>query len=307
MIFKIEFRAMGSQILAALDTNQENSAVLKRVPGWFDRWEDSLSRFRPDSELNRLNNSSGAPIKVSRTLWDVLTLGLEEANESGGIVTPEVLDSMEAIGYDRTFDLVSAGSNILRDYAMGGARLDEIILEPATRTVTLPRGLRLDFGGFGKGWAAHQAMDKMSKFGPALVDAGGDIAVSGPLTDGSAWPVGVEAPFEPGEAKHVLALNKIGVATSGRDRRRWMAGGNWQHHIIDPRTGRSAVTDILTTTILAPDVIEAEMAAKTVFIQGSRAGLNWLEGRPHLSGMIALENGDILRTKSFNQFIWRVS
>jgi thiamine biosynthesis lipoprotein len=304
MIYKVEFPAMGSQILAALETGEEQSAILKRVPGWFDRWEDALSRFRPESELNRLNASSGNRLRVSRTLWDVLSLSLRVAADSGGIVTPEVLDSMEAIGYDRDFDLVSSQGSPLRDLEFGISRLDGILLDPSTRTVTLPPGLRLDFGGFGKGWAAHQAMRRLSKYGPALVDAGGDIAVSGPLFNGGSWPVGVEGPFERGVAKQLLALTKIGVATSGRDHRRWMAGGRRQHHIIDPRTGRSAVTDILTATILAPDVIEAEMSAKTVFIQGSRAGLQWLEDRPHLSGMVVLEDGQQLSTSRFSNYLW---
>ena len=304
MIYKVEFPAMGSQVLAALETGEEQSTVLKRVPGWFDRWENSLSRFRPESELNRLNASSEVPFRASRTLWEVLTLSLREAADSGGIVTPEVLDSMEAIGYDRDFDLVLSQGSPLRDFEFGVSRLDEILLDSSTRIVTLPHGLRLDFGGFGKGWSAHQAMRRLSKYGPALVDAGGDIAVSGPLSDGCSWPVGVEGPFERGVAKQLLALTRVGVATSGRDHRRWMAGGRLQHHIIDPRTGRSAVTDILTATILAPDVIEAEMAAKTVFIQGSRAGFQWLEDRPHLSGMVVLEDGQHLSTSRFSNFLW---
>jgi thiamine biosynthesis lipoprotein len=306
MIFKIEFPAMGSQILAAVETNEERSSVLHRVPGWFDRWEDSLSRFRPGSELNRVNAANGFPVRVSRTFWQVLTLSLREVDESGGVVTPEVLDSMEAIGYDQTFEQVTSRGGIYRDFEASTSRLDMILLDPSTRTVTLPAGLRLDFGGFGKGWAAQQAMRKLSKYGSALVDAGGDIAVSGPLSDGSAWPVGVEAPFERGVAKHLLALSKVGVATSGRDHRRWIAGGAWQHHIIDPRTGRAAVTDILSATILAPNVIEAEMAAKTVFIRGSRNGMQWLADRPHLSGLIVLDSGQTLLTSRFENYLWSI-
>ncbi len=274
------------------------------MPGWFDRWEDSLSRFRPDSELNRVNGANGIPVKVTRTFWQVLTLSLREANESGGVVTPEVLDSLEAIGYDRTFELVPSQGAAIREFEVSTSRLDMILLDPSTRTVTLPAGLRLDFGGFGKGWAAHQAMRRLSKYGPSLVDAGGDIAISGPLSDGSLWPVGVEAPFERGVAKHLLALSQVGLATSGQDHRRWMAGGAWQHHIIDPRTGRSAATDILSATILAPNVIEAEMASKTVFIQGSLNGIRWLEGRPQLSGLIVLENGQTFRTPRFDNYLW---
>src|SRR5512137_1408996 len=148
MVFKIEFHAMGSEVMAALDTSEVNSHVLERVPDWFDSWEDSLSRFRPDSELNRVNAASGKPVKVSRTFWEVLLLSLKGAAESEAIVTPEVLDSMEAIGYDRSFDLISSAPGTLGDFNPVISRLDEIQLDTATRTVTLPTGLRLDFGGF---------------------------------------------------------------------------------------------------------------------------------------------------------------
>jgi thiamine biosynthesis lipoprotein len=307
MVLKIEFRAMGSDIMAALDTSEENSGVLERVPGWFDRWEDSLSRFRPGSELNRVNAACGKPVRVSRTFWEVLQLSLRGAAESEAIVTPEVLDSMEAIGYDRSFDLFASERIALREFNPRGSRLDEIQLDPSTRTVILPAGLRLDFGGFGKGWAAHQAMARLRKYGPALVNAGGDIAASGPLNDQTPWPVGVEAPFERGMAKQVLAIQKNGLATSGRDHRRWMAGGAWQHHIIDPRSGRSAVTDILIATILAPTVMEAELAAKTVFIKGSRNGETWLMEHPRFSGMIILESGESRFFNNFSDFFWRES
>lgn len=305
MIFKIDFRAMGSEVTAALDTSEEKSHVLQRVPGWFESWESSLSRFRPGSELNRVNASEGKPVRVSRVFWEVLLLSLRGAADSGGAVTPQVLDALESIGYDRSIELFSPGGINTREYEPSVSCLDEIILDSVTRTVILPRGLRLDFGGFGKGWAANQAMRRLSKYGPALVNAGGDIASSGPLSDLSPWPVGIEAPFERGVARQVLALRRSGVATSGRDHRRWKSSSGWQHHIIDPRTGRSAVTDIMTATILAPTVIEAELAAKTVFIKGSREGEAWLRQKPGLCGLIVLENGESIPVNNFNRHFWK--
>ncbi len=299
MVFKIEFRAMGSEVMAMLDTSETNARILERVPGWFNEWEDALSRFRPGSELNRVNASSGKPVQISKTFWEVLQLSLRGAVESEATVTPEVLDSMEAIGYDRTFDQISSTPVNLGEFAPVTSRLYEIQLEPANRTVTLPTGMRLDFGGFGKGWAADKAMRRLKRYGSALVNAGGDVAASGPLLNHSAWPVGVEAPFERGLATRILAIQRNGVATSGRDHRRWMAGGSWQHHIIDPRTGRPAMTDILSATILAPTVMEAELAAKTVFIKGSRGGESWLGTHPRYAGLIFLENGDYRIVNNF--------
>ena len=68
-----------------------------------------------------------------------------------------------------------------------------------------------------------------------------------------------------------------GVATSATDRRRWMQGDSLRHHIIDPHTGRSAESDVVSVTIVAPTAVEAETAAKSVLIRGSVEGLDWLE------------------------------
>jgi len=72
-----------------------------------------------------------------------------------------------------------------------------------------------------------------------------------------------------------------------------MQGAFLNHHIIDPRTGQSALTDILTVTVIAPTVMEAEAAAKAVFLLGSEAGLNWLEADSGLAGLLVLDNGQV--------------
>jgi thiamine biosynthesis lipoprotein len=304
-IDKITFRAMGTQVMAALESSSKSKAALRCVPAWFDRWERSLSRFQPDSELNRLNRANGDSFKASATLFKVVQISLKAAANSDGLVTPEVLDSMEAIGYRSSFESISSGNNHLGEPWFINPRLEQIDLDPSTRTIHLPRGTRLDLGGFGKGWAVKQAMLRLSKFGPALVDAGGDIAISKSFSDGQSWLVGVDNPLKPGETKCLLELQNMSVATSGRDRRRWLADGIWQHHLIDPRTSRPAATDILTATILATDLTLAEMASKSVLIQGSRDGLRWLEERPNLTGVMLLENGEVITTPQFEKYIWR--
>jgi thiamine biosynthesis lipoprotein len=161
----------------------------------------------------------------------------------------------------------------------------------------------LDFGGIAKGWAAHQTARRLGMYGPALVDAGGDIAVSSLQADGQPWRIGVADPFEPDHSLAVLGLGRCGVATSGRDFRRWHQDGRPSHHIIDPRTGQPAETDVLTATVIAPDVLQAEAAAKKALILGSQDGLAWLEAHPGLTGLLVLEDGRQRQTRSFDRFI----
>ena len=113
--------------------------------------------------------------------------------------------------------------------------------------------------------------------GASLVDAGGDIAVSGLNSEGDAWPIGIEDPFQPDVNFEMLYLEDGGVATSGKDYRHWRQNGKLQHHIIDPATGLPAETDVLTATVIAPTVMKAEAIAKGIMISGSRDGLSWLD------------------------------
>ncbi|HEX7588211.1 MAG TPA: FAD:protein FMN transferase, partial [Anaerolineae bacterium] len=179
----------------------------------------------------------------------------------------------------------------------------QIKLDAKTQTVRLPRWMHLDFGGVAKGWAADQAVRRLSTIAPALVDAGGDIAISAARALGEPWPIAVADPIHPDADLEMLMLTHGGVATSGRDYRRWQRNGKWQHHIIDPRTGFPAETDVLSVTVIAPTTVSAEIAAKVALILGSQRGLQWIEARTELAGLLVLEGGQILRSRRMNDYV----
>ncbi len=329
-MLRLDFRAMACEMLAVLDSDAENAReALMQVPAWFAEWEESLSRFRAESELSALNGAEGKPVRVSETLWEVLEAAIGAANDSGGLVTPTLLDAVKAAGYDRSFELLEetpvADPAPVADHAtvaehvpvaehapaaeqatMHPSTLDWRAIErdPDTHTVRLPRGLHLDFGGVAKGWAADQAARRLSAIGPALIDAGGDIAVSGPRANGERWPIAVADPFDSRSDVALLALERGGVATSGRDYRRWKRNGQWQHHIIDPRTGAPADTDVLAATVIAPTTGAAEVAAKAALILGSRDGLEWIQARSELAGLLVLDDGQIIRSRRLDDSTW---
>jgi thiamine biosynthesis lipoprotein len=82
-----------------------------------------------------------------------------------------------------------------------------------------------------------------------------------------------------------------------------MQGAMLNHHIINPQTGQPAITDILTATVIAPTVMEAEAAAKAVFLLGSGAGLDWLEGNPSLAALLVLDNGQIIASSRIEEYL----
>jgi thiamine biosynthesis lipoprotein len=199
MSHRLEFRAMGCEMLALLEAETQPS-LLSKVPEWFEEWEQILSRFRFDSELMQLNQTHEQPVQVSQTLWDVLQASYQAEQMTNGLVTPTLLDAIVEAGYDRPFDLLPQQISHKAVSDVSSARpLTSIMVNPSDRTVTLPSGMSLDFGGIAKGWAAHQAVTRLQAAGPALVNAGGDIAISGPRIDGTAWPIGVINPLQKGE------------------------------------------------------------------------------------------------------------
>lgn len=294
---------MGSEMLAVLETDMV-SQTLPVVTQWFEEWEQVLSRFRYNSELTRLNQTHDRPVQVSEVLWDVFQAARRAEQMTGGLVTPTVLNAMIDAGYDRPFDEMLDGSIPLTGSipTVDSPRM-EVTSNAADRTITLSTGIGLDFGGVAKGWAAHQAMERLQVEGPALVDAAGDIAISGPRADGDPWQIGVADPFHQGEEIEVLFLKRCGVATSGKDRRRWLRDGTLKHHIINPITNQPAETDVLTVTVIAPSVMQAEAAAKAVFIQGSGPGLEWIEAHPEFAALFILDDGQMVYSQKMEDYL----
>lgn len=307
MIQTREFRAMGSRIFLVLDsTDPQAFAAVQHAPGWFKKAEAVFSRFDPESELSRLNHSQGTLFHASPEMIEVLLLARKFRELTNGMITPTVLDALVNNGYDTDFSSLkllqsSAGSRI---QLLPPDALD-FELDPAAGTVLLPKDVRLDLGGFAKGWMTHQAMTRLSALAPVLVNAGGDIAISGPRSDGEPWLIGVENPLDARENVAMVNLYEGGIATSGKDYRRWMKDGKVQHHLINPWTGLPAVSDVFSATVIAPDVMTAEAAAKVAVIGGSKAGSDWLESQRDLAWLLQLENGQIASNLSFDHYLWK--
>jgi thiamine biosynthesis lipoprotein len=306
---QISFRAMGCTMLAALDADADDAdaqAALDAVPRWFAAWEQCLSRFRPMSELSRLNRRAGTGwVALSPVLAAVLDAALRAAAASDGLVVPTVLADLERAGYDRDFARVAHAT---RHRAAATRRVTDwraIRLDATRGRVALPAGMRLDLGGCAKGWAADLAARRLAEHGPARVDAGGDIALIGPRRDGSAWSVAVADPQHPGQSIATLLLDRGAVATSGIDVRHWLQDGRRHHHIIDPRSGHPADTDLLAVTVVAGAAGTAEMAAKLALVLGSAAAHEWLDRQPALAALLVHQDGTHTVTPTFDAYCWR--
>lgn len=283
--------------------------------------EARLSRFRPQSELSRLNTRSGQTVRVSQLLWEVLLCALEAAHHTDGLYDPTVLSALEAAGYLRSFDdhrpqvadgqppLFRRQRSAVGDPHSRAKRTRRsfwrgIRLDPSTRRVILPPGVRLDLGGIAKGWTAERVADRLAALGPCLVDAGGDIAARGRPPGQAGWPIGVADPQNPEADLTLLLVQDRGVATSGVDYRRWTCGNTVQHHIIDPRTYEPARTDLLSVTVVAPDAIQADLHALVALLLGARTGYRYLVRRRATEGLLVCDDGRQFVTPGFRQYVF---
>lgn len=303
----IKFQAMGSQILIALDSDDLQCLEISReARNWFEHWEQIFSRFRISSELSRLNQNPGIPVRTSDSMMEVLKLSVEIQNMTGGIVNPLILNSLEYSGYSVTFEDLAQNPDFLLaqkgpPLAIQDARI-KIIDE--YNSVVIPLGYKIDLGGVVKGWAANLAMSRLRSLAPVLVDAGGDIAISGPLRDGASWTIGVANPFSPEENIDIVLSAGGGIATSGRDFRRWKMNDQWQHHLIDPYTSAPAVTDVISATVFNRDAIHAEALAKTAVILGSQKATEWLSHHQDIEYLLILDNREKINSSGYQYLQW---
>lgn len=291
--FSRHFRAMGTGVQMWLWNVNEQRAeqALAGAERLFARTEAALSRFRPDSELCRLNRAAGQPFAASPLLYELVACALQWRDQTGGIFDPAVLNSLLAHGYDRTFSAIAADQVAPAEDRTRAQPVDSsgIRLLPGSQ-ILLPAGEGLDLGGIAKGWAVQQAVHRLRMWGPCLVDAGGDIACSD-APPGGPWVVTAADPTDGERNQAVFSLANEAVATSSRVTRQWQHAGRAAHHLIDPRTGAPAQTDLLSVTVLAPRLPDAEIHAKCVLILGEAQGLAYLNKHPQLAALLSTEDG----------------
>jgi thiamine biosynthesis lipoprotein len=260
---------MGCEIVVGGTT--QSALAVERL---FEERDRMFSRFREDSELSRVNRASGRVVPVTAQFAHMLGHALRAAANTDGVVDPTLGDAIEAAGYDRDFAELEP-SRTVRSGAPGRWREVRI----AHGFLFRPPGVLLDLNGVVKGRTVDDALELIA--GDGFVVAGGDLSVRGALDVAL-----------PGDGS--VRVHGGGLATSGRQKRRWLQGGVLQHHLIDVRTGSPATSPWLEVTVSAATCLQADIAAKAAFLLGPD-GVAFLERRG-LAGRFLLPSGDTVCT-----------
>ncbi len=247
----------------------------------------ALSDYREDSEANRLCVSAvGKPVRVGADLFGVLKASQRVAEETGGAFDVTLGPVTQLWRQARREHRLPEPAAVLE--ALGRAGYGKLHLDAAARAVTLDQaGMRLDFGGIGKGYAADAALAALAELGirRALVAASGDLAIGDPPPGRRGWTVGIDGPAENGDGfTRRLYLCNAAVSTSGAREQNLEAGGVKYSHIVDPRTGMG-LTQAITVAVVARHGIDADAWSTALSVMGAARGMRLIEGH---AGMAAL-------------------
>ena len=258
------FDALGST--CELLSVESGPAALERCEQRIRDAEVRFTRFIRDSELAGLNASEGRYVPVSPEMFAMLEAALWAFAESDGLVNAAVLPALVAAGYDRPFRHGLMQPSVL--HPMHLPPLPQVLLlDQATRSAALAPGAALDLGGIAKGALADLLIDELGE--NAVCNLGGDLRVRGAGPDGDGWHIGLCDGT-------LVALREGAVCTSGISRRRW---GHSMHHLIDPRTGMPAQTDLAEVSVVSDNALRGEVYAKSAVLLGAALGIAFLEAR----------------------------
>jgi len=254
----------------------------------------ACSRFRPDSDLQRVNGAGGAPVEVGPVLIEAMAVSLRAARLTDGDVDPTIGEALRVLGYDRDFAALAPTSRpVVRVARVPGWELVE--LDADRHTVKVPAGVRLDLGATAKALAADRAaVDASAAAGcGVLVSLGGDIATAGE-PPAAGWDVRIAdwhaAPSS--AADPTVRVDGGGLATSSTTVRRWSRGDDELHHIVDPATGRPAIVVWRTVSVAAATCVDANVASTAAIVRGERSP-EWL-GELGLPARLVRPDGSVV-------------
>lgn len=268
--------------------------------------ESRWSRFRVDSEINRLNRAQGEPLLVSADTVSLVIAMVEGWYLTTGSYDPTLLPSLVQSGYATSRDDPTLRTDVAEPAARRGDP-SGVRVDSDARVVQLPPGTTLDPGGIGKGLAADLVTDELVANGAtgALVEIGGDLRAVGTTATGDAWIVRLADPLDAG-GDVTLAIEAGAIATSSTRRRTWRSDGRRRHHLLDPATGESTSDrsrdDVIACTVVAGRGRCAEVLTKTAFVRGVDAAL-WEYGALGVAARVTTADGVPHETENWTGFV----
>ncbi len=303
-IIKQSMKLMGNHFEISVVADDEDWAINKINEGVVEikRIEKLLTTFSDDSQTNQINAHAGIePVKVSREVFDLIERSIRISTVTQGAFDISYGSVDKSLwNFDTTMKKLPS-----REVAKQAVKLinyKNIVLDRDKSTVFLKeKGMRIGFGGIGKGYAAEKAKEIMKASGVenGIVNASGDLTTWGFQPDGKPWTIGIA---DPNLAQHIfsyLSVTNLSIATSGNYEKFVMIGGKKYSHTINPKTGLP-ISGIKSVTIISTNAEIADAMATPVTVMGVKAGLFMVNQINNLEAIIIDDNNKIYTSKNIH-------
>lgn len=263
------------------------------------RLEKLMSTYLADSEISRVNGLAGekSSLPLSPEVLKVIERGIYWGNQTNGALDISIGPVSELWRFDDDNPAIPSSQALAEAAQLVNYREIEIV----ESNVRLKQsGMSLHLGAIAKGYAVDQAMGVLEKNGirHALINAGGDLKVLGERKDGQPWSIGLQHPRHPEKMIASFTLKDIAVATSGDYQKYFIKDNTRYHHILDPANGMPA-RGMISCTLIAENVMDADALATAVFVLGPDKGMKLVESLDTVEAMMVTESGSTLFSKNF--------
>lgn len=291
---------MGTRIHVELwaDGKAAGESAIEAVIKEMERVDRDMSTYKPDSEVSRVNaQAAKGPVKISAELFDLLSTAIDYSR-----ITEGAFDiTYASVGFMYDFHAHHKPTDQQIKNALPAVNYKHIVLDEKNRTVRFAApGVRIDLGGIGKGHAVDRAIDLLKSRGitQALVTAGGDSRIIGNRS-GQPWVIGIRHPDDKNKVIAKIPLEDTAISTSGDYERYFDENGQRYHHIIDPKTGKSA-SKVRSATILAPTATRTDGLSKTAFVLGAEAAMKIYNRLDDVDAILVTPDGKVLYSKGID-------
>lgn len=263
------------------------------------RIERLITSWDSISETSQINKNAGIrPVKVSKELFSLIERSIAISKLTDGAFDISYASMDKVWKYDGSMQELPSDQVIKNSVLRVGYQ--NIRLDKESQTVfLLNKGMKIDFGANGKGYAADKAKELLISHGvkAGIINASGDMNTWGKQPNGEDWMVAITNPFNKNKAFGLLPITNGAVVTSGNYEKYVVLNGKRYSHIIDPRTGYPS-TGIISVTVFAKSAELADALATAIFVMGTEAGLDRINQLPNIECIIIDEKGNILTSQN---------
>lgn len=277
-VFRKGMRLMGNRFEISVVAEEQDYAMkcIDDAVAEIKRIERLLTTFDDNSQTNEINWYAGVkPVKVDREVFDLIQRSIRISQLTQGAFDISY-GSIDKSLWNFDTHMISLPDAIVARSAVKLINYKNIVLDAKECTVFLRNpGMRIGFGGIGKGYAAERAKELLKKAGikSGIVNASGDLAVWGTQPNGKLWTIGIADP----ERSHLpfadMDITNAAIATSGNYEKYAIINGKKYSHTIDPKTGMP-IQGIKSVTIICPNAELADAMATPISVMGIDAGLD---------------------------------